>query len=142
MAQSCLRVPRHFLPLRPRRFHPLVVLWRHRRRFQNGILVKGSNYLEALTQVDTIVFDKTGTLTKGVFDVQHIETAQGLTKDEVLSMAAAAESRSTHPVAHSIVKAYGNPFQIRLLRRMKKFSGKASRQRYTVTSCFVAMKSS
>lgn len=74
---------------------------------KNGILVKGSNYLEALTQVDTIVFDKTGTLTKGVFDVQHIETAQGLTKDEVLSMAAAAESRSTHPVAHSIVKAYG-----------------------------------
>lgn len=74
---------------------------------KNGILVKGSNYLEALTQVDTIVFDKTGTLTEGVFDVQRIEPAQGMTESQVLSMAAITESRSTHPVAHSIVKAYG-----------------------------------
>lgn len=74
---------------------------------KNGILIKGSNYLEALNYVDTVVFDKTGTLTKGVFKVTEINTSNGFEKDELLEYAAYAESYSTHPIALSIVKAYG-----------------------------------
>ena len=74
---------------------------------KNGILIKGSNYLEALYNVDTVVFDKTGTLTKGVFKVTELNTSNGFEKDEILEYAAYAESYSTHPIALSIVKAYG-----------------------------------
>ena len=74
---------------------------------KNGILIKGSNYLEALNNVDTVVFDKTGTLTKGVFKVTKI-TANGSVPDaELLEYAAYAESYSNHPIALSIQKAYG-----------------------------------
>jgi Cd2+/Zn2+-exporting ATPase len=76
---------------------------------RNGILVKGSNYLDALHDVDTVVFDKTGTLTKGVFAVTEIVPANGFTVDELLEIAAAAESGSNHPIAQSIIKAYGKP---------------------------------
>ncbi|MDR1068331.1 MAG: cadmium-translocating P-type ATPase [Clostridiales Family XIII bacterium] len=74
---------------------------------RNGILVKGSNYLEALNDVDTVVFDKTGTLTQGVFTVTDIVPAGGFSSDELIRLAARAESASTHPIAVSILKAYG-----------------------------------
>jgi Cd2+/Zn2+-exporting ATPase len=74
---------------------------------RSGILIKGSNYLEALNDVDTVVFDKTGTLTKGVFSVTQIVSIPPRTQDELLSLAAHAESNSSHPIAVSIMKAYG-----------------------------------
>lgn len=73
---------------------------------KRGILVKGAMYLDTLTQVKTVVFDKTGTLTKGVFKVTNIVTRNGLTKDELISIAAQVESHSNHPVAQSIREAY------------------------------------
>lgn len=73
---------------------------------RNGILVKGANFLEALTKVRTAVFDKTGTLTGGHFQVRKIYTAHNFTPQEVLEMAARAEARSSHPIARSIQKAY------------------------------------
>ncbi len=73
---------------------------------KNGILVKGSNYLEALNNVETIVFDKTGTLTKGVFKVTKISNENGITKDELLKYASYAESYSNHPIAASILNEY------------------------------------
>ena len=75
-----------------------------------GILVKGSNYLEILSDTRTIVFDKTGTLTKGVFEVQKIYTAEGISRDYVLERAAHAESSSNHPIAQSIIRAYKDEF--------------------------------
>ncbi|WP_461614610.1 heavy metal translocating P-type ATPase [Clostridium sp. Marseille-QA1073] len=75
---------------------------------KHGILIKGSNYLEALNNVETVVFDKTGTLTQGVFNVTEINSLNGFNKDEVLKYAAYAESYSNHPIAVSIVKAYKN----------------------------------
>jgi Cd2+/Zn2+-exporting ATPase len=80
---------------------------------RNGILIKGSNYLEALTNVDTVVFDKTGTLTRGVFSVTKIVPAGGLAEDrlseeKLLYYAAHAESASSHPIALSIRTAYGD----------------------------------
>ncbi|MBO4864914.1 MAG: heavy metal translocating P-type ATPase [Eubacterium sp.] len=71
-----------------------------------GILVKGSNYLEALADTKTIVFDKTGTLTEGVFDVNKIYPAEGITENELLRKAAYAECSSTHPIAMSIMRTY------------------------------------
>lgn len=71
---------------------------------RDGILVKGGNYLEALNSIETIVFDKTGTLTKGVFKVSEVGTANGYTKEQVLELAAMAESFSNHPIARSILQ--------------------------------------
>jgi len=73
---------------------------------KQGILVKGSNYLEALNDVDTVAFDKTGTLTKGQFSVVNVAPVTGITKDQLLQMAASVEKNSTHPIAVSILKAY------------------------------------
>ena len=72
-----------------------------------GILIKGSNYLEALSKVKTVVFDKTGTLTKGNFAVTAIHP-EAVSEEELLALAAAAESFSHHPIAESIVNAHGN----------------------------------
>ncbi len=74
---------------------------------KNGILIKGGNYLEALNNIDTIVFDKTGTLTKGVFKVTEINTEGKYSPEDLLEYAAFAESYSNHPIATSILKAYG-----------------------------------
>jgi Cd2+/Zn2+-exporting ATPase len=74
---------------------------------RNGILFKGSNYLDKMTRVDTVVMDKTGTLTKGVFRVQQI-VSLGLKKSEWLPLAAAMEAQSTHPVAKAVVEYAGN----------------------------------
>lgn len=74
----------------------------------NGILIKGSNFLEALNNVGIVVFDKTGTLTKGVFKVTDIITANGFERDEVLSYCAKAESMSNHPIAKSIISEFNS----------------------------------
>ena len=71
-----------------------------------GILVKGSNYLEALAQVDTVVFDKTGTLTSGTFGVVGVHPADAIDGDQLLAVAAHAEAFSDHPIALSVKKAY------------------------------------
>lgn len=73
---------------------------------RNGILFKGSNFLDVMSQINTVVMDKTGTLTKGVFKVQKIETA-GFEKEKLLEIAAALESKSTHPVALAVVEHVG-----------------------------------
>ena len=73
---------------------------------RQGILIKGSNYLEALSKADTVVFDKTGTLTKGSFVVTAIHP-ESISEEELLSIAACAESYSNHPIAESIVAAHG-----------------------------------
>ncbi len=74
---------------------------------RNGILVKGGNYLDALTDLSTVVVDKTGTLTKGTFAVLRTETRNGFEERELLRLAALAESHSTHPIAKSIRAAHG-----------------------------------
>lgn len=76
------------------------------RASRRGILVKGSNYLDALTKVKTVVFDKTGTLTQGDFKVREITSKSGWSKSEILELAAAAELHSTHPIALSILKSF------------------------------------
>ncbi len=75
---------------------------------RGGILVKGGNSLEALAEIDTVVFDKTGTLTEGKFSVSEVH-AYGIDKSELLALAAKAEAASSHPIARSIVAAYGEP---------------------------------
>ena len=81
-----------------------------------GVLVKGSNYLEALAEVDTVVFDKTGTLTNGTFNVVAIHPEEGVDPDYVLSCAAYAEAFSDHPIALSVKAAYtGNIDQARIV---------------------------
>ncbi len=73
---------------------------------RNGVLVKGSNYLELMAELDTVVSDKTGTLTKGTFNVTDVKTASDVTKEEVLRYASLAEGLSTHPIAKSIYEEY------------------------------------
>jgi Cd2+/Zn2+-exporting ATPase len=91
---------------------------------RNGILIKGSNYLEALTNVDTVVFDKTGTLTRGVFSVTKVVPAGGLTADKLLYYAAHAEAHSSHPIALSIAKAYGREAESEALGNYEEIAGK------------------
>ncbi len=74
---------------------------------KNGILVKGANYMEALTNITEVVFDKTGTLTKGAFEVTELAPQQGTSDEKLLFTAAIAESGSSHPIAVSIMKKYG-----------------------------------
>ena len=78
---------------------------------KQGILIKGSSYLEVLRSVDTVVFDKTGTLTKGVFDVTKINTV-GISEDELLIYAAIAEVNSNHPIAKSIVNHFNGDIEL------------------------------
>ena len=89
---------------------------------KKGVLVKGSNYLEALSQVEIVVFDKTGTLTKGIFEVQKIET-KDFKKDELLKFAAYAESYSNHPISISLKKAYGKEIDQKLISKSEEISG-------------------
>lgn len=88
-----------------------------------GVLVKGSNYLEALSETKYVVCDKTGTLTKGVFEVTHIEAAQGVTEDELLEMAAYAESYSNHPISKSLKEAYGKQLETARVSDVEEVSG-------------------
>ena len=89
---------------------------------KKGVLVKGSNYLEALSQVEIVVFDKTGTLTKGIFEVQKIET-KDFKKDELLKFAAYAESYSNHPISISLKKAYGKEIDQKIISNSEEISG-------------------
>ncbi len=77
---------------------------------KNGILIKGSNYLEALRKANTVVLDKTGTITKGVFKVTEINPI-GMSEDELLKYAAIAEANSNHPIAKSIMESYNEKFE-------------------------------
>ncbi|MBU5677208.1 cadmium-translocating P-type ATPase [Alkaliphilus sp. MSJ-5] len=90
---------------------------------KNGILIKGGNYLEALNNVDTVVFDKTGTLTKGVFKVTEINANKNISKEELLEYAAYAESHSNHPIAISILKAYGKDINKDEIENYEEISG-------------------
>ena len=90
---------------------------------RKGILVKGSNFLDALTQVKTVVFDKTGTLTKGEFKVSDIITSNGFTKEQILEYAAYAEANSNHPVAKSISEAFGRDVEKHRIKHVEEISG-------------------
>ena len=90
---------------------------------RKGVLVKGSNYLEALNSLETVVFDKTGTLTKGVFRVSDINTDNGFTGGQVLQLAAAAESMSNHPIARSISEEYGGEIDESKITDYSEISG-------------------
>lgn len=90
---------------------------------KNGILVKGSNYLEALNNIDTVIFDKTGTLTKGVFKVTEISPKENFTEDELLKYAAYAESYSNHPIAVSILNAYNDNINKNDISNYEEISG-------------------
>ena len=89
---------------------------------RKGILVKGSNYLEALAEAEIIVFDKTGTLTKGVFDVQEIHP-EGITKEELLELTSYAESYSNHPISNSLKQAYGKEIDNGRISDVEEISG-------------------
>ena len=88
-----------------------------------GVLVKGSNYLEALSNAEIMVFDKTGTLTEGVFEVQNVEPI-GISKEELLKIAAYAEYYSNHPISKSIKKAYNKEIDEKEIIDSKEISGK------------------
>lgn len=90
---------------------------------KNGILVKGSNYLETLSDVKYFVFDKTGTLTKGVFEVTDVVPAEGFDKDSLLEYAAYAESASTHPISVSLKKAYNQKINNTLVENIQEIAG-------------------
>ena len=89
---------------------------------RRGILVKGSNYLEALAETEIIVFDKTGTLTKGIFQVQQV-LPEGISADELLEIAAYAESYSNHPISLSLQKAYGKAIDAARISGVEETSG-------------------
>jgi len=91
---------------------------------KSGILVKGGNFLEALTNPDTIVFDKTGTLTKGVFNVTSITSKSFISEEDLLKFAALAESYSNHPIALSIVNAYKKEIDKSKVSNYKEIPGK------------------
>ena len=88
-----------------------------------GILIKGSNYLEALANTEIVVFDKTGTLTEGIFEVQDIY-AEGIEKDELLRIVAHAENYSNHPIAKSVKKAYNKEIDEKIIKNPQELSGK------------------
>lgn len=90
---------------------------------RSGILVKGSNYLEALNSVKYVVFDKTGTLTKGVFKVTDISPEGDITKESLLEYAALAESYSNHPIAQSILAAYGKEIEKEKIDQYDEIAG-------------------
>jgi Cd2+/Zn2+-exporting ATPase len=107
---------------------------------KSGILVKGSNYIDALSTVKTVVFDKTGTLTKGVFVVKDVITLNGFSKEKILEFAAAAEYQSTHPIATSILSAYtlaGGELQSDQISAHTSIDGKGVRAVYNGHSILV-----
>lgn len=89
---------------------------------KKGVLVKGSNYLEALAETEIVVFDKTGTLTKGVFNVQEIHP-EGVSKEELLELTAHAESYSNHPISLSLKRAYSKEIDNRRISDVEEISG-------------------
>ncbi|MGL4797445.1 MAG: heavy metal translocating P-type ATPase, partial [Paraclostridium sp.] len=96
---------------------------------KHGILIKGSSYLEALRNVDTVVFDKTGTLTKGVFDVTAIKPS-GISEGELLKYAAIAEINSNHPIAKSIVKHFSGNVELDKINNYEEIAAHGIRVDY------------
>ena len=92
-----------------------------------GILIKGSNFLEALADVDTVVFDKTGTVTQGRFAVDAVRPADGIDSDGLLEIAALAERYSSHPIASAITSGYGKETDISRLGKVTELSGDKGR---------------
>lgn len=90
---------------------------------RSGILIKGSNYLDALTKVKTVVFDKTGTLTKGEFKVVEIVPSNGFNAEEILKFAAYTEINSNHPIAKSIIESFNNKILINEISDVNEISG-------------------
>jgi Zn2+/Cd2+-exporting ATPase len=90
---------------------------------RHGILIKGSNYLEALNKAEIVVFDKTGTLTQGVFEVVQINNVNGIEKEDILRYAAYAESFSNHPIAVSILKKYNKEILKSSIERFEEIPG-------------------
>ncbi len=103
---------------------------------KKGILMKGSSYIEALSKADVVIFDKTGTLTKGEFIIKEIVPFSNTLKDELLRIAAIAESASNHPIAVSIVKAYGNNFSHEL-KNVEEIAGYGVKVSYNGTEIYV-----
>ncbi|MEG0371905.1 MAG: heavy metal translocating P-type ATPase, partial [Clostridium sp.] len=91
---------------------------------KKGILIKGSNYLDALKDIEVIVFDKTGTLTKGNFKVAKIQTSNGFNEEEVLRYCAYAESNSNHPIALSIIHEYKESIDNTIIENYTEIPGK------------------
>jgi Cd2+/Zn2+-exporting ATPase len=100
---------------------------------RRGILVKGSNYIDALAAIDTVIFDKTGTLTKGVFEVKTVVNLNGFSKAQLLEFAAAAEFQSNHPIATSILSAFsqdGRKLDTTTISDHVNIAGKGVKARY------------
>jgi len=103
------------------------------RASRRGILVKGSNFIDALAAVKTVVFDKTGTLTRGVFEVKEVVNLNGFSADQLLEFAAAAELNSNHPIATSIITAFngdGRKLNSAMVVEHTEISGQGVRARY------------
>lgn len=90
---------------------------------RNGILIKGSNYLEALADAEMIVMDKTGTLTKGIFAVKTINPVSGVAPEELLETAAYAESFSNHPISKSLLQSYGKTIDSSRIKDVEETAG-------------------
>ena len=91
---------------------------------KKGVLIKGSTYIEDLANSEIVVFDKTGTLTKGVFEVSKVSsTVDNITNQEILELAAYAENHSNHPIAKSILNAYGKEINHKLIEKIEEISG-------------------
>ncbi|NJE00156.1 cadmium-translocating P-type ATPase [Thermococcus sp. LS1] len=93
------------------------------RAAREGILVKGSNFLDALSKATIVAFDKTGTLTKGVFKVTRIETRNGFSEEDILRFAALAEAHSNHPIAKAIKEAYGKEINEAQIKEHEEIAG-------------------
>ncbi|MGV2828659.1 heavy metal translocating P-type ATPase [Myxosarcina sp. GI1(2024)] len=96
---------------------------------KRGILIKGSTFLDALTQVKTVIFDKTGTLTQGNFQVTDVISHNGLSREQLLELAARVESQSNHPVAQSIRQAHGKPIDASQVKNYQEIAGHGIRAR-------------
>ena len=104
---------------------------------KEGILIKGSDYIDTITQIKEIVFDKTGTLTKGEFEIQNIESSEGYTEKEVLKYVAIGERYSNHPIAKSILKANSEPIENEEVQDFEEIAGKGLSYRYEGKTIFV-----
>ena len=96
---------------------------------RNGILIKGSNYLEALRYVDTVVFDKTGTLTEGVFDVVKVNSV-GISEEELIKYASIAEANSNHPIAKSILNYYNKEINLNKIESYEEIAAHGIKVKY------------
>jgi len=107
------------------------------RAAREGILVKGSNYLDALKEARVVAFDKTGTLTKGVFKVTRVETRNGFSEEEIIRFAALAEAHSNHLIANAMREAYGEEISEAEIKEYEEIAGHGVRARIDGTEVLV-----